>query len=115
VLYSAVDAKPKSTQRLQRIVNVEANPSASLVVDHYAEDWTQLWWVRVDATARVVAEPAEHEAALDLLAAKYVQYRATRPPGPVIALDVHTWRAWSGDAMGHTAGPAAASRGGSAP
>jgi PPOX class probable F420-dependent enzyme len=110
VLYSAVDAKPKSTQRLKRIVDIEANPHASLVVDHYEEDWTRLWWVRVDGTARIVAHPAEHEAGLDLLAAKYAQYRATRPPGPVIALDVRSWKAWAGDGSG----AAAASRGGPA-
>jgi len=96
VLYSAVDAKPKSTHRLQRIRNLEANAAASVVVDHYGEDWTQLWWVRVDGIGRVVAPGAEHDAALGLLTAKYAQYRAAPPPGPVIAIDVHTWRAWSG-------------------
>lgn len=95
VLYSAVDAKPKSTARLQRIRNLEANPEASLVVDHYEEDWTQLWWVRVDGTGRVVELGAEHDAAIELLTAKYAQYRNAPPPGPVIAIDVHTWRAWS--------------------
>ena len=95
VLYSAVDAKPKSTERLQRIRNLDGNPAASLMVDHYAEDWTQLWWVRADGTGRVVEPGAEHDAALQLLTAKYAQYRITPPPGPVIAIDVHTWRAWS--------------------
>ena len=93
-LYTAVDAKPKTTARLQRIRNVEANPVAALVVDHYADDWTELWWVRVDAEARIVATGAELDAALELLTAKYEQYRRDRPPGPVIALDVQTWRAW---------------------
>jgi len=93
-LYSAVDAKPKSTARLRRIRNIEANPVAALVVDHYADDWTELWWVRVDADARIVASGPELDAALELLVAKYEQYRRDRPPGPVIALDVRTWRAW---------------------
>jgi len=93
-LYTAVDAKPKTTARLQRIRNVEANPVAALVVDHYADDWTELWWVRVDAEARIVTTGPELDAALDLLTAKYEQYRRDRPPGPVIALDVRTWRAW---------------------
>ncbi len=94
VLYSAVDAKPKSTHRLQRIRNLEANPAASLVFDHYEEDWTQLWWVRVDGNGRVVEPGAEHDAALVLLTAKYAQYRSAPPPGPVIAIDIHTWRGW---------------------
>ena len=47
-VYTAVDAKPKSTLALRRLANIEATPSASLLVDHYDEDWTHLWWVRVD-------------------------------------------------------------------
>lgn len=94
VVYSAVDAKPKSTLALRRLANVRAHPAAGLLVDHYAEDWTTLWWVRLDGDARVVEAPDEHEHALDLLAAKYPQYRQRRPPGPVLALTVTTWRAW---------------------
>lgn len=92
--FTAVDAKPKSTNRLQRIRNLEANPSVSLLVDHYDDDWTQLWWVRVDGVARVLGESEERTAALDLLAKKYAQYRETRPPGPVIVIDIEHWRAW---------------------
>ena len=93
-LYSAVDAKPKSTVRLQRIRNLEGNPSAALVVDHYDEDWTELWWVRVDGTGRILTAGAEHDTALELLTAKYAQYQHAPPPGPVIALDIRFWRAW---------------------
>ena len=93
-LYTAVDAKPKTTTRLQRIRNLEADPAAALVVDHYADDWTELWWVRVDADGRVVTGGPEFTTALDLLAAKYAQYRRARPPGPVLALDIRRWTAW---------------------
>lgn len=92
--YTAVDAKPKTTSRLQRVRNIEENPAVSLIVDHYNDDWTQLWWVRVDGRARVVTDDDERATALDLLAAKYLQYRETRPPGPVIAIDIEHWRAW---------------------
>jgi len=94
VIYSAVDHKPKSTLALRRLANLRANPHASLVVDHYADDWSQLWWVRVDATARIVESGAEYEDALDALAAKYPQYAETRPEGAVIALDLTKWTAW---------------------
>jgi hypothetical protein len=30
-----------------------------------------------------------------LLAAKYLQYVADPPPGPVVLIDVETWRWWS--------------------
>ena len=63
-------------------------------MDHWAEDWAELWWVRVDATGRILGSGAEFETALDLLAAKYEQYRRDRPPGPVVALDVVRWTAW---------------------
>lgn len=94
VLYSAVDAKPKSTLALRRLDNLAANPAACLLVDRYDDDWSELWWIRVDGTARVLVEGDERDHALDLLAAKYPQYQATRPPGPVIALDITRWRSW---------------------
>ena len=53
VIYTAVDAKPKTTQRLRRLANIERNPQVTLLVDHYDEDWTQLWWVRADGVATI--------------------------------------------------------------
>ena len=94
VVYSAVDAKPKSTMALRRLDNLAANPAACLLVDRYDDDWSQLWWIRVDGTARVLTDGDERDHALDLLAAKYHQYQETRPPGPVIAIDISGWRAW---------------------
>src|SRR5690606_8750369 len=39
--------KPKSASRLQRERNLEADPRAALLVDHWVpDDWSQLWWVR---------------------------------------------------------------------
>ena len=93
-VYSAVDAKPKSTLALQRLRNVAAHPDASLVVDHYEEDWTRLWWIRLDGTARVLESGPERDAALAALAAKYSQYAEQPPPGAVVALDVTDRRAW---------------------
>jgi PPOX class probable F420-dependent enzyme len=94
-VYSAVDAKPKSTLALQRLRNLAAHPAASLVVDHYDDDdWTQLWWVRLDGAARVLEKGAERDEALAALAAKYPQYVDAPPPGAVVAVDVAEWRAW---------------------
>ena len=95
-VYSAIDAKPKSTLDLRRLQNIRATSSASLLVDHYAEDWTTLWWVRVDGTGRMVDELDERQTAIDLLTAKYGQYRSAPPPGPVIAIDIDIdgWRMW---------------------
>lgn len=94
IVYSAVDSKPKSTLALRRLDNLAAHPEACLLVDFYDDDWSELWWIRLDCTARVLTDGDERDRALDLLAAKYPQYRSARPPGAVIALDVTTWRAW---------------------
>jgi PPOX class probable F420-dependent enzyme len=95
-IYWAVDHKPKASGRLRRLANIEAHPVAELVVDHYAEDWADLWWVRVRTGAEVLGPGREAERALDLLAAKYVQYRERRPDGPVVRLSVRRWSSWSG-------------------
>ncbi len=96
--YTAVDdVKSKSTLALRRLANLRDNPSVSLLVDHYAEDWTELWWVRLDGEARVLDaddDAEERAGALELLAAKYDQYRRHPPPGAVIAIDIERWRAW---------------------
>jgi PPOX class probable F420-dependent enzyme len=90
VVYTAVDAKPKATRALARLENVRAAGRASLLVDHYEEDWTRLWWVRVEGAAEVL----DSEPAIDALAAKYEQYRAARPAGPVIAIAPERWVSW---------------------
>jgi len=95
VIYSAVDAKPKSTRRLKRLANIAANPAVSVLVDHYDESWDQLWWVRADGVADVVTGGAQFNAGLEALAAKYRQYRDVRPAGPVVVVRVGAWRSWA--------------------
>ncbi len=94
-LWTAVDAKPKATPLLQRLANVRAHPWASLLVDHYEEDWDALWWVRVDGAAAVVEDGAEREEAVAALVAKYDQYATAAPSGAVIAIAVERWSGWS--------------------
>ena len=93
--YSVVDHKPKRSTALRRLDNIRANPSVCLLVDHYEDDWSRLWWVRFDGRARVLDGGPEHASAVALLCAKYAQYRATPPSGMVIAIDVTAVRAWS--------------------
>jgi PPOX class probable F420-dependent enzyme len=95
-IYSAVDAKPKRTTALRRLANVAANPHVAVLVDHYADDWDSLWWVRVEGTGRVLdSTEAEGRDALARLTARYSQYRHQPPPGPVLAIDVERWSSWS--------------------
>ena len=96
VIWTPVDAKPKSGRRLQRLRNIEADPRVTLLVDHYDEDWSSLWWVRADGVATIVSLESEHgRHAVELLTAKYPQYAAEPPPGPLIRVDVAGWRSWS--------------------
>ena len=70
--------KPKASLRLQRERNLEADPRATLLVEHWdAGDWSQLWWVR--AELRWQGDPdSDAVRAADLaarLAGRYPQYR----------------------------------------
>jgi PPOX class probable F420-dependent enzyme len=92
-IVTAVDHKPKRTTRLQRLENVRRNPSVTVLVDHYAEDWTTLWWVRAVGEAEVV-DHLEPELT-DALVAKYDQYRDHPPAGAAIVITVTDLTGWS--------------------
>ena len=97
VVFSIVDPKPKRGPRLKRLANLEANPRVTLLVDHYVEDWRSLWWVRADGTGRVEEEGSTRDRAIELLWAKYEQYRTAwnEPVGAAVVIHVDRWRWWS--------------------
>jgi len=95
----AVDEKPKRSARLQRIANLEHEPRASAMVDAYDEDWSRLWWVRVDGRTDIVVEGSGLERIQRALAAKYVGYRDRPPPGPAVTLRIEHWRFWPEDQL----------------
>jgi PPOX class probable F420-dependent enzyme len=95
-VYIAIDHKPKTTTDLKRLRNIRENPAVSVLADHYEDDWAALWWARADGRAVVVpADATERQRPLDLLAAKYPQYRQRRPEGPVIVIDADRWSGWA--------------------
>ena len=94
VVYTAVDAKRKTTQRLRRLANIEADPQVSMLVDHYADDWSQLWWVRADGVAAVHLSGEGMAAGYALLRKKYVQYQRIALDGPVVTVEVQRWSSW---------------------
>lgn len=94
VLYTAVDAKPKSTKRLRRLINIEHDSRVSILVDHYADDWAQLWWVRADGAATVHYDGQPMAAGFALLRRKYAQYEQLSLHGPVIAVTIARWSSW---------------------
>jgi len=93
-IYSAVDQKRKRTTALRRLTNIASNPSVSLLVDHYEDDWGKLWWVRADGRARVLDPDRDEESreAIELLHRRYPQQRVA---GAVLAVDVERWIGWS--------------------
>ncbi len=96
VLFTAVDdVKAKRSLALRRLDNIERHPEVTVLVDHYDDDWSTLWWIRMDGRASVVdaASPAGRTGA-GLLAAKYEQYRRRSLPGPVISVEIVRWVAW---------------------
>jgi PPOX class probable F420-dependent enzyme len=94
LVYTAVDRKPKSTTALKRLANIAANPAVSVLVDEYADDWDELWWVRADGLARVV-DGGTAAGAIERLTARYPVYALDPPPGPVLAIAVERWTGWS--------------------
>ncbi len=96
-LYSAVDRKPKRSSKLRRIENARARPDVTVLVDHYDDDWSRLWWIRLRGRARVLDDGEERDRALALLQEKYPQYRTEPPDGPVLAVDVTEVRRWAAE------------------
>ena len=114
VCFAIDDAKPKSSTRLRRLRNIEANPRVCVLADEYDEDWEQLWWVRADGEARILDAERERRRVGELLAAKYPQYArlgetraaageaagAARSAGlavavgPVVEITVTRWSGW---------------------
>lgn len=94
VVYTAVDAKRKTTRRLRRLANIAANPRVSMLVDHYDDDWSQLWWVRVDGLAEVHDSGEQMAIGYAVLRQKYLQYERIALDGPVVTVDVRHWSSW---------------------
>lgn len=105
LLWSPVDGKPKAHRQLVRIRNILADPRGSLLLDHYAAEWTQLWWLRIDIELRVLfldivsgAAREQVEGAVVALRAKYPQYRNTpllQDPPTLIEMKPVGWRSWT--------------------
>ena len=82
--WSPVDGKPKRGGELARIRNAIRNPNGCLLLDHYEEDWSSLWWIRVDVRLEVIRLKDQSGAQLDrasraiqALERKYPQYSTT--------------------------------------
>ena len=96
-IYSVLDRKPKnvSLTRLRRVRNIQANPRASLVVDHYEDDWHRLGYLLVSGRAELLVDGNERVEAVRLLREKYPQYRLMDvDENPVIKITPDRIVAW---------------------
>ena len=94
-VYSAVDAKPKRSRRLQRVTNLLAEPRCALLVDEYDDDWRRLWWVRADGRAEIVDEPSPTHPGIQALVRRFRQYIDDPPAGPLLVISVDRWTGWA--------------------
>lgn len=102
ILWSPIDAKPKARREPARVRYLRARPRAGLLLDHYDARWTRLWWLRIDADARIVEPPdpdadPEVAAAVAALRAKYPQYDdlpVLREPPVLLALRTVARASW---------------------
>jgi hypothetical protein len=80
--------KQKASLRLQRERNLEADPRATLLVEHWDRvDWSRLWWVRAELRWQGDAAPSRARALAAGLAGRYPQYQ-DQPFARVLVLHV---------------------------
>ncbi len=102
-LFSPIDGKPKKHARLARLEHIRRHPAITLVLDHYAPDWKQLWWLRLEADAGVaVGEHPQWARAVQALQDKYPQYGETAlfsGPPTMIVMPWQRVRWWAADGL----------------
>ncbi len=77
--YTPLDAKPKrvAASRLKRVHNIEVRHEATLLIDHYSDDWSQLGYVQIYAHAELISPAhALYGPAVSLLRSRYEQYKS---------------------------------------
>lgn len=98
VIFSPIDNKPKSSRRLARVKNLERDNRYTLLLQHYDENWSNLWWLRVTGVGASVADEAVVSRTHVALAGKYPQYRDGRlleGASEILRLEIGETRAWA--------------------
>jgi len=108
VLYSPIDEKPKASadpRALARLRDLVEEPRATILVDRWSEDWTELAWLRLDVLGALVEPGASAEedrsVAIAALRAKYPQYRDhALEEAPLLRFTVIRAVGWAADVTG---------------
>ncbi len=85
--------KPKRSARLQRLTNLEVDDRCVLLVDHYDDDWSKLWWVRVHGRG---AEQAA-TAYVEVLARAFPAYDAPGAVASAIVIAADELTGWTAE------------------
>lgn len=97
-IWIALDEKPKAVQDvrdLARVRDVVARPDVTLLVDRWSEDWTDLAWVQIHGTARLVEPDRVPRTVIPALRGRYQQYDSQAlEAAPMLAIEVSTIRRW---------------------
>jgi hypothetical protein len=87
--------KAKSSQRLQRERNLEADPRAALLIEHWDRaDWSRLWWVKAELRWLPDADTECSQGLADRLAERYPQYH-DQPFTRLLVFDVVNVTGWA--------------------
>ena len=96
--FIALDEKPKrvASSQLRRVRNIETRHEASLLIDQYSDDWSQLGYVLIHGHAEITAPENEvHAHAIKLLRMRYIQYRTMNlEQAPVISITPDRVTSW---------------------
>lgn len=88
--------KPKAAGRLQRERNLDTDPRAVLLVDRWdPDDWSQLWWVRVELRYDATLGPDQWGGLAAQLSARYSQY-GDQPFARLLVLRIVGLTGWAG-------------------
>jgi PPOX class probable F420-dependent enzyme len=94
VLYTAVNAKPKS-KHLARTKNIRKRHRVAFIVDTYSKDWRRLSYLLIHGRAEFVVSARERNLATTLLVKKYHQYRwLRRSMMAIIKITVEKTKLW---------------------
>lgn len=91
-VFMAVDDKSKSSRNLRRLSNIEADARVTLLVDHYNDDWSHLWWVRVTGSAFVTASIDPSVEAMHRSRYSQLEHHEL---GPWITIEVDSVSGWA--------------------
>lgn len=101
VIQTPIDEKPKrgaDPLALARVRDIQANPSVSVLIERWDEDWTRLGWLRMEGRAEVAEADAEAVAALRAKYPQYIDHRLEDRPMIRIVIDrVRAWGTLAGD------------------